>query len=249
MTKSPVLCLLPGLLCDATVWESQTAALAGAAEIHVPDFWGLSSFEDMALKVLDETTSALAVAGHSMGGHVALEMWRLAPERIERLALLDTGFHGPRPQESGARMDLVDLAYRDGMAAVAARWLPPMLHPGRVDEPGLLAPLTQMVCRATPQIFEGQQRAGLTRRDATGCLPGIACPTLVLCGRQDSWSPLPQHEQMAAAIPGARLRIVEDCGHMSTVERPDAVTAALRTWLDLPALERAEGRLPLVAMS
>jgi pimeloyl-ACP methyl ester carboxylesterase len=242
MSQSHLLCLLPGLLCDATVWEPQRAVLSQEADVHIADFWSLSSFEAMAQKVLDETTGPLSVAGHSMGARVALEMWRLAPERIARLALLSTGFHGPRPQETAARMGLVELGYREGMAAVAARWLPPMVHPDRVSDATLMDPLTAMVCRATPQIFEGQQRAGLTRPDASGYLPKIACPTLVLVGRQDTWSPPPQHEEMARIIPDAELRLIEDCGHMATVERPEAVTAALAAWLGRPALAPMKAR-------
>ena len=236
----PTLCLLPGLLCDETVWAQQRAALSAVAEIHIPDFWGLDSFEDMAVKVLDETEGPLDVAGHSMGGRVALEMWRLAPDRLARLALLSTGVHGPRPEEREPRMALVRLAYEQGMAAVAARWLPPMVHPDRVDDQTLMGPLTAMVLRATPETFEGQQRAGLTRPDATPYLARIACPTLVLCGRQDTWSPPSQHEVMARTIPGASMRLIEDCGHMATVERPEAVTAALQAWLgcDDPAPSR-----------
>lgn len=231
MSDQVLLCLLPGLLCDATVWEPQRSELSKQAQVHVADLRGPSSFADMAAKVLDETSGPLAVAGHSMGGRVALEMWRLAPERIERLALLSTGFEGPRPGEEKARMALVDLAYAEGMAAVAERWLPPMVHPDRVNDRALMDPLVAMVCRTTPEIFERQQRAGMTRPDATAYLPRIACPTLVLCGRQDSWSPVPQHEEMARRITGARLTLVEDCGHMATVERPDDVTAALAAWL------------------
>ena len=166
-----------------------------------------------------------------MGGRVALEIWRLAPGRLERLALLSTGFHGPRPGEEAPRMALVRIAYEEGMDAVADRWLPPMVHPSRLDDVELIAPLRAMVRRYTPEAFEAQQRAGLGRPDAAGYLPRIACPTLVSCGRQDGWSPVPQHEQMAAAIPGATLRLIEHCGHMSTVERPAEVTDALAAWL------------------
>src|SRR5579884_4426562 len=131
MPAPSTLCLLPGLLCDDTVWRPQLEAMGRAANTHVADLWGLSSFAAMAEQVLAETEGPLAVAGHSMGARVALEMWRLAPERLERLALLSTGFHGPREHEAEGRMALVELAYRQGMAAVAARWLPPMLNPDR----------------------------------------------------------------------------------------------------------------------
>lgn len=227
----PLLCLLPGLLCDATVWEAQRAALSADWDIHVADLWGLSAFEAMARKVLDETSGPLAVAGHSMGARVALEMWRLAPERIERLGLFSTGFHAAAPGEAAKRMALVELARREGMAAVAAAWLPPMVHPDRVHDAGLMAPLIAMVERATPEIFEGMQRAGLTRPDATDYLPRINCPTLVLVGRQDSWSPVPQHEEIAGRVPGATLRVIEDCGHMVTVEQPATVADLMAQWL------------------
>ncbi len=231
MSESTTLCLLPGLLCDAAVWTSQRAALAAEAETYIPDFMGFDSFEAMARKVLDETRGPLAAAGHSMGGRVAFEIWRLAPERLARLALLSTGFHGPHPGEGPRRMALVKVAYEQGMDAVADLWLPPMVHPDRLDDAGLMQPLRAMVRRFTPEAFEGQQRAGLNRPDATSYLPRIACPTLVLCGRQDGWSPVPQHEVMARTIPGASLRLIEDCGHMATVERPAEVTDALQAWL------------------
>jgi len=231
MPAEPLVCLLPGLLCDATVWEPQRRSLSDLAEVHIADLWGLGSFQDMAIKVLDETSGPLAVAGHSMGGRVALEMWRLASDRIRGLALLDTGFHGPRPHEAPARMALVELAYQEGMAAVAAQWFPPIVHPDRVSDRALMDPLVEMVCRATPQIFGRQQRAGLQRPDATSYLSRIACPTLILCGREDSWSPLAQHEEMAGRVSRATLRVVEHCGHMATVERPAEVGDALRNWL------------------
>lgn len=232
MPAPPTLCLLPGLLCDATVWEPQVAAFAGRGDVHVADLWGLNAFAAMAEKTLDETQGPLAVAGHSMGARVALEMWRLAPERIRRLALLSTGFHPPGPNEDSKRMALVKLGYEQGMAAVAARWLPPMVHQDRVHDEALMAPLRAMVCRATPEIFEGQQRAGLSRPDAGPYLERIACPTLILCGLQDGWSPPAQHEEMARRITGSELVLVEHAGHMVTVEQPAPVNRALAKWLE-----------------
>ena len=228
---APTICLLPGLLCDATVWEPQSLALSGEGEVHVADLWGPSSFAVMAEKVLDETSGPLAVAGHSMGARVAFEMWRLAPERIARLALLSTGYHPPGPHEQAKRMALVKLGYEQGMASVADRWLPPMVHPDRVRDEVLMAPLRAMVCRATPEIFEGQQRAGLTRPDAAPYLEQIACPTLILVGRDDGWSPPAQHQEMAERIEGSQLVLVDRSGHMVTVEQPDPVNRALMNWL------------------
>jgi pimeloyl-ACP methyl ester carboxylesterase len=220
--------LLPGLLCDETVWSHQRDALGEFAEVVIPDFRYVNSIPAMAQLVLDTAPRRFSVAGHSMGGRVALEVLRMAPERVERLALLDTGVHPRAAGEESKRGELIDLARSRGMAALAARWLPPMLHP---DHSMLLQPLTEMVLRSTPESFAHQQRALLDRPDARTVLPSIQCPALVLCGWQDTWSPVSQHKEIAASIPHANLVIVEDCGHMSPVEQPAAVTQALREWL------------------
>jgi pimeloyl-ACP methyl ester carboxylesterase len=223
--------LLPGLLCDETIWAAQSSALS---DVVIPDFRHVNSIEAMAQLVLDAAPPRFSVAGHSMGGRVALEVFRLAPHRVERLALLDTGIHPRAADEEAKRQALVDLARSQGMAALAARWLPPMLHP---DHSALLEPLTEMVKRSTPETFANQQRALLNRPDARSVLPNIHCPTLVLCGKQDLWSPVPQHEEIAASIPQSKLAVVDDCGHMSPVEQPAVVTKWLLSHLQNQALQ------------
>ncbi len=226
--------LLPGLLCDRTIWSHQIRALENIAEVIIPDFRQINSISAMAQIALREceknaaAPARFALAGHSMGARVAIEVFRMAPDRIDRIALLDTGVHPRGPQEESKRGELVEIARTQGMAAMAARWLPPMLHP---DHTALLGPLTEMVMRSTPETFANQQRALLDRPEARAVLPLIKCPALVLCGRQDAWSPVAQHEEIAAAIPHSKLVIVEDSGHMSPVEQPEAVTQALLNWL------------------
>ena len=227
-----IVCLLPGLLCDASVWASQRADLGRDFQVYIPDFLGLESLDAMAHRVLDETTGPIWVAGHSMGGRAALDVWRLGGDRVAGLALIDTGIHALRPGEAEPRLELVRRAYSEGMGVIADAWLPPMLHPDRLGDHALVDPLRAMILRATPAQFEGQQHALIRRPDATPFLPHIACPTAVICGRQDAWSPVAQHEAMAAAIPGAVLTVIEDCGHMSNVERPAELTAALRAWIE-----------------
>jgi pimeloyl-ACP methyl ester carboxylesterase len=200
----------------------------------VPNFFGFSSLAAMAECVLEEAPDRFALAGFSMGGRVALQILRRAPHRVQRLALLDTGAEGCQPGEEIVRQKLVDLAFAQGMPALAARWLPPMLHPGHRNDPTIVGPLTAMVCRATPAVFAAQIRALLSRPDATEVLAAIDCPTLVACGRQDDFTPLSQHEAMAGAIKGATLEIFEDAGHFAPVETPSAVSDALRRWLDRP---------------
>jgi pimeloyl-ACP methyl ester carboxylesterase len=225
------LCMLPGLLCDAFAWGPQIAAFEGDTPVHVADFRGFACLTEMARAVLDTVDGPLAVAGHSMGGRVALEMQRLAPERIERLALLDTGVHSREPGEAARRQVLVDLAHDQGMAALADRWLPPMVGATGLADADLMAGLRAMVARQTPAIFEGQVHALLDRPDAAPQLGQIACPVLVGVGRDDGWSPLAQHQSIAAAIPAANLVIFEDSGHMAPLEAPQAVTRALEQWL------------------
>jgi pimeloyl-ACP methyl ester carboxylesterase len=227
----PTLLLLSGLLCDQTIWEPQIDAFAAERRIIVPDFWGLDSFEVMAKKALQTAPPRFALCGHSMGGRVALEIMRMAPERVERLAILNTGAHPVRPEEVAPRQALVALAEQDGMLALVRQWLPPMLHPKHRADPALVGLIEAMWCRATPTIFARQIHAALHRRDLRPVLPAIACPTLVLTGADDRWAPPAQHEAMAAEIPGARLAVIPECGHMATLEAPVEVNAHLRRWL------------------
>jgi pimeloyl-ACP methyl ester carboxylesterase len=223
--------LLPGLLCDSSVWAAQRAALRATADVAVADFSQHESISGMAEAALDLMSGPIVAIGHSMGARVALEMVRQAPDRIVKLALLDTGTHPRQPGEEAKRQVLVDLAFSEGMSALAARWLPPMVHEARVDDRTLMRPLTEMVLRASPEQHARQIRALLGRPDAMPLLPKIACPTLVMVGRQDRWSPLAQHEAIAEAVPGAELVVIEDSGHMAPVERPGEVSDALLAWL------------------
>ncbi|OYW88683.1 MAG: alpha/beta hydrolase [Sphingobium sp. 32-64-5] len=237
MTSNTPVYLLPGLLCDASVWTHQQAALAAGREVVVPDFTRFSSIGDMAQSVLDAAPERFCVAGHSMGARVAIEIVRRADERVERLALLDTGAHPPRADEPAQRQALIDLAFNEGMEALAGRWLPPMVHADRVHDASIMDDLHAMVLSMSPDIYRRQVTALLGRADAFPSLRAVTCPTLVGVGRQDRWSPPAQHEAIVEAVPHARYVIFEDSGHMSPVEAPEAVTAALLDWLAMPALQ------------
>lgn len=225
--------LLPGLLCDGAVWQAQIDALGPC---HVVDYGDRDSLRSMAEHVLATAPAGpLAIAGHSMGGRVAFEMWRQAPERIERLALLDTSYHPLADGEAGnteraGRLALLAIAHRDGMRTMAREWALGMVHPSRHDTP-LFEAVLDMFERKTPDIFAAQINALLNRPDCTELLAHIHCPTLLLCGREDAWSPPSRHEHMQQQIAGSRLVIVEQCGHMSTMEQPEAVNQALVEWL------------------
>lgn len=231
------LILLPGLLCDETVWREQLAAFRPEFECRVAGYGSLETLQSMATHVLTSAPERFAIAGHSMGGRIAFEVVRQAPHRVTHLAVLDTGFRplaggdaGEREKEG--RYGLLAIAREQGMRAMAAKWTPPMLHPGRREDPALLEEIAAMFDRKTPEIYAAQINALLTRPDCTGLLPQIDCPALVLTGREDAWSTPKQHEEIAAAIPGSELVIVPDCGHMSTMEQPTHLTFALRKWIE-----------------
>ena len=232
----PTFILLPGLVCDAAVWAPQIHALSDRVNCHVVDYGLRDSLTDMAQHVLDTAPSAsFALAGHSMGGRVALEVVRLAPSRVHHLALLDTGTHPLADGDAGVkeragRMALLQTAERKGMRAMAEQWAKPMVHPSRHGTP-LLDAVLDMLERSSAEHYAAQINALLNRPDAAPVLAGIACPTLVLTGREDLWSPPEQHERMAALIKGSQLCIVEQCGHMATLEQPAAVNAAFQHWL------------------
>lgn len=231
-TETAPLYLLPGLMCDERIWAPQVAALAAYSPIAVSGYGDARSLAEMAQRVLASAPGRISLAGHSMGGRVALEIFRLAPERIERLALLDTGVHPVVAGEREKRMALLELGRREGIEALVDAWLLPMLHPERRRDASFVAPLREMCMAGGMARYENQMTALLERPDASPLLAEIRCPVLVGVGSDDAWAPLVQHRAMVAAIAGARLTVFPHAGHMTPVEAPAAVTAALRGWLE-----------------
>jgi len=232
--------LLSGLLCDEEVWQGQLAELRKQYDVRVASFQGYDSIGAMAAHVLDSAPERFSLAGHSMGGRVALEVYRRAPQRIERLALLDTGYEPVAPGEAERRAVLVNKALKKGIATIAETWGRPMIAPCNQD--AILDRVLDMVGRMSGEIYAGQTRALLGRPDATPVLGTIACPTLVLCGADDTWSPPERHERLGERIPGAWLRVIDDCGHMSTMERPAEVLAAMLEWMQRATTTQQEER-------
>jgi pimeloyl-ACP methyl ester carboxylesterase len=228
----PVLLLLPGLTCDAAVWRDQIIALEPACDVRVPDFFGLDSFDAMAAATLALTDGPFALAGHSMGGRVAMQVAATAPQRVQRLALLDTGAHLPGPDEAAQRQALIAIGEREGMEAVIRAWLPPMIAPDRHGDQALWTAIADMMRRAGVNTLKGQVRALLSRGDGFAQLDTVRVPTAFVVGALDGWSPPEQHRQMQAHVPGSVLTVIDNCGHMAPMEAPDAVTEALRQWLN-----------------
>jgi pimeloyl-ACP methyl ester carboxylesterase len=245
--------LLPGIVCDRAVWDQIIPSLSEVAACHVHETGADRTLGAMAERVLAAAPPSFALAGHSMGGRVALEVVRRAPERVERLALLDTGWRAlpsgkAALDERAGRYALLAVARRDGMRAMGRSWVQRMVQPDRLADGALIEAILDMIARQTPDRFEAQIEALLARPDAAPVLRGIDCPTLVLCGRQDAWSPVAQHEEINAMVPGSTLVVVDDCGHMSPMEQPLRVTQAALDWLRGPASQRqprrSEARTP-----
>jgi pimeloyl-ACP methyl ester carboxylesterase len=226
-----VLYLLPGLMCDEAVWAGQVEALRAHVEVRIPVFRGFRSLRDMAEAVLADAPAQFSVVGHSMGGRVAFELMALAGNRIERFAVMDTGAHPVQSGEPSKRQILLDAARRKGLQAVADAWIGPMLHPDNQQDEALVRQINDMILRNTVADYEGQVTALLGREDRIPLLGQIRQRTWLLCGEDDTWSPVVQHEAMLEQLQDGVLRVIPHAGHMSTMEQPAAVADLLVEWL------------------
>ena len=235
------LVLVPGLLCDERLWRHQAGGLADlAGRVLIPDVTGEDTVAGITRGILEAAPERFALAGLSMGGYISLEIVRQAPERVEALALLDTSARPDTPEQTEARLALIELTRAGRFDEVWRRLLPKIVHPDRVEEPGIRSDVSAMAHAVGPEGFGRQERAIIGRPDSRGDLPNISCPTLVLCGRDDILTPPHLHEELAEGIPGAHLHKIDHCGHLSTLERPEAVTRAMRAWLEALANRPAE---------
>lgn len=230
MTETLPLLLLPGLLCDARLWRDQVAGLAGLAPAVIADVTLDDSLPAMAARALAAAPQHFALAGLSMGGYLAFEILRQAPERVARLALLDTSARADSPEQARRRRGLMALTRTGMFRGVTPRLLPQLLHPSH-----LLGEVGQQVVamaeRVGREAFLRQQAAILARPDSRPLLPGLRIPTLVAVGEADALTPPDRAAEMAALIPGARLAHIPRCGHLPPMEDPAATTALLRDWL------------------
>jgi len=228
--------LIPGLMCDHSVWSPVIPLLDAQRPCVVADHGNANSLSQMAQQVLDTVAGPMVLAGHSMGGRVALEVIRQAPQRVCGVALMDTGYLPREPGEAGnaeqdKRMALLRIAQEQGVRAMAQEWVRGMVHPDRLSDATLTEHIVAMFERKSADVFACQIQALLSRPDGGDVLRGLVIPTLLQCGRQDAWSPPVQHEAMRALAPAAVLDIIEDAGHMAPMERPTAVAASLNRWL------------------
>ena len=235
MTREPVpIVFLHGLFDDEEMWVPQTEHLTDVAAPLTIDLTEHETMSAYAELVLDTAPATFALAGFSMGGYVALEILRRAPERVRQLALIDTSARGDSKEQTTERRRRIELVEAGQYERLVDEMLPKAVHPSRVDDPLLMAALRDMALRIGPEAFVRQLKAIMSRPDSRDCLGQIRCPTLVICGRQDTVTPpVPSHE-LGDGIPGARVVLVDECNHYSPLERPYAVSALLREWLLYP---------------
>jgi pimeloyl-ACP methyl ester carboxylesterase len=243
MTRTPLL-LVPGLLCSPRLFAPQLAALDDVAEIVVPDWRHaplsiFDSWERTAQWVIDQMpTEKFALAGLSLGGMIAVEIMQVAAGRVTRLALLDTGMRAQSPTEQAIRRARIRLAKEGRFELVLGLQMSRFIPAYRLPDKALVDEVMTMCIETGVEIYRRQEELAAARVDRRPDLPRIVCPTIVVCGRDDSATPLFLSEEIAAAIKGSELIVIEQCGHLITMEKPDETNAILRKWLTAPAVER-----------
>ncbi len=231
MTVKTKLVLVPGLLCTAALWAPQIAALSDIADCTVANHGRHRTMKGIARSILAAAPKRFALAGLSMGGYIAYEILRQAPERVERLALLDTGSRADTPERTASRRDLLASARRRGVRWAQEFLMPVLIHKARLSDKPLVDTILQMAVDTGLEAFDRQEAALIGRPDSRPLLPSIRCRTLVIVGQEDALTPVEMAREIAKGIPGAKLKIIPNCGHLSTLEQPKAVNRALRAWL------------------
>jgi pimeloyl-ACP methyl ester carboxylesterase len=225
------LLLAPGLLCTKALWSHQIERLSDVADIYLVDTTKDNSLSAMANRALSEAPDQFAFAGLSMGGYLAFEIMRQAPERLTRLALLDTTANADSAEQTIFRKKMIQLARAGKFVEAVRHHIPLFLHPDKSTQKSWQDSILKMAETIGPLVYEQQLTAIMNRRDSQGILSTFKVPTTLICGRQDSLTPVKIHEDMASSIPKSTLHIVEECGHLSTLEQPSVVTELLRNWL------------------
>jgi len=227
------LVLLPGMMCDSRLFGPQIAALSGKVPLHLAPITAHDNMQELAAGILVTAPPRFALAGLSMGGIVAMEMVRQAPDRIERLALLDTNPRAELAEVGARRKPQIDRVRAGGLKEVMRDELKPNYLADGPLRQNVLDLCMTMALDLGSDVFERQSTALRTRPDQQETLTSVVCPTLILVGAEDRLCPPDRHELMHRLISGSALKIIDGAGHLPTLEQPDAVTAAFKTWLDL----------------
>jgi pimeloyl-ACP methyl ester carboxylesterase len=221
------ICLVPGLLCSPRLYMGQLPELWRFGAVTIADHTRDDSLGAIVERLLAQLPPRFALIGLSMGGYVALEVMRRAPERVAKLALLDTSARPELAEQTAQRHAQIEMARSGRFAEVPDLLFPKFVAAERRGDRGLHALVRTMADETGAAAFVRQQTAIMGRPDSRPTLPSIRCPTLVLVGERDELTPPERAAEIAAGVPNARLVAVPECGHLSTLERPDAVTRAL----------------------
>jgi len=232
LSESLPIVLVPGLNCSARLYAEQIPALWRFGPVTVADHTRDDSITAIAARILAAAPPRFALVGLSMGGYIAMEMTRQAPQRVVKLALLDTGAGPETAEQTERRRHRIALTKAGRFAEAVDMHFPVVVHRDRHGDAALKRLVRAMAEEIGPEAFLRQQQAIIGRPDSRPGLAAIACPTLVLVGDGDELTPPHLSEEIAAAIPGARLVLIPECGHLSTLERPQAVTEALVEWME-----------------
>jgi pimeloyl-ACP methyl ester carboxylesterase len=231
MAQSLPLVLVPGLLCSARLYAAQVAVLWPFGQVAVADHRRDADMAAIAAAILADAPPRFALAGLSMGGYIAFAMMRLAPERIAKLALLDTSARPDTPEGKAGREKFIAMAAAGKLTDVVETLTPRFLHRSRHKDETLIRVIRDMAADTGAEAFIRQQKAIMSRADARPLLASIRCPTLVLVGEGDELTSPELAKEISGGISGAKLTLVPECGHLSTIEKPEAVNAALAEWL------------------
>lgn len=231
MAERPTLLFIPGVMSDAFAWRAVECCLATGWKTRIVDVSAGETITAMAELALQSVEGAVIPVGHSLGGRIAFEMSRLRPERIVGLVVADTGIHPLADGELAQREEMIRIGNEEGMNALAEVWLPPMIAGAKHSDAGFMDAMRAMMFRAGAETHERQIRALIDRPDARAYLPSTLCPTLVIVGDEDGFSPVSHHEEMVRLLPNAELCVINGAGHFAQTEQPEAFGAALKDWL------------------
>jgi pimeloyl-ACP methyl ester carboxylesterase len=230
--KKIPLIFIPGLLCDQALWQPQIVALSELVDCRVTDqHMHTDTIGQIADGIVADAPAQFALAGLSMGGYIALEICRKYGERVKGLALLDTSARPDTPEQTNRRKNMMVLCQEQNFNKIIEMLLPVLIHPDRQEDQELKQQIIDMAVKTGSQIFLRQQHAIINRIDQRPSLSKIACPTVVICGQQDCITPLDCALEMSEKIHQSKLETIKDCGHLSTMEKPEQVTKIMTRWL------------------
>lgn len=230
MTGLPIV-FIPGLMCTGRIYRHQAETLGQKHPVLLANHWSHDAMVGIAKSILDAAPERFALAGTSMGGYAALEIMRQAPQRVSKLILMSTSAKPDTPERSADRRKQVEAARKHGMRGGTKALYPKLVHPARHEDTPLLTAFIEMAEQLGVEAFARQIEAIIGRADARSALADITAPTLVIAGKDDTLITPDNSEEIAGGIRGARLELVEHCGHMGMIEKPETYTRLISDFL------------------